>query len=453
MITLTSSSRFLRRGPSIPLALLLVAIWTSACDKAGTTPGGTTPAPPTRPTPAPFKSGYLRPPTQKRVIIFVNGVFGDSVSTWKNSGSGAYWPDLIANDPQFVGSDVYVHSFESPKLSEAQEILELARRLKNYLDASEVVKSHDQVVFVCHSMGGLVTRAYLLNARIPPEKLSFLFFFGTPSAGANVAGIAQHLSENPQLANMQPLDDDTYVKTLREQWLASSDDPGLDYPRKVSSYCAYELKPTFGFQIVSETSATYLCNRATTAILADHLDLVKPADTASEIYIALLAAYKNQFGAAAEPIRLALTQRRSPMVGLQRRNFAIADLPTERISLKQVKATRQNLAVACDEEKTGELVVPVDLAAGESAFEVNPEIVNANGVKTSSAVLIRFDGKNAVVGYKVRGDCPAGGRADVAVNFVVTRRRQLPPGAFEVVPGIERVHPGVARPVPNPPSR
>lgn len=434
-------------------ALLCLALLATACDKPGTTPGGTTPSPGTKPTPAPFKSGYLRPPTQKRVIIFVNGVFGDSVSTWKNAGSGAYWPELIANDPQFAGSDIYVHSFESPKLSEAQEILELARRLKNYLDAAEVVKTHDQVVFVCHSMGGLVTRAYLLNARIPPEKLSFLFFFGTPSAGANVAGIALHLSENPQLANMQPLDDDTYVKTLREQWLASSDDPGLDYPRKVSSYCAYELKETWGFQIVSETSATYLCNRATTAILANHLDIVKPADTASEIYVALLAAYKNQFGAAAEPIRLALAQRRSPMVGLQRRSFAIADLPTEKISLKQVKATRQNVAVGCDEEKSGELRVPVELAAGETAVEVHPEIVNANSLKTSSAVLIRFDGKTAVVGYKIRGDCPAGGRADVAVNFVLTRRRQLPPGAIDVVPGIGRVRPGVAIAVRTPPPR
>lgn len=439
----------------LPLGMLLcLAVWAGACGKSGSGTGGTTPAPPTEAEPAPFKSGYLRPPSQKRVIIFVNGVFGDSVSTWKNTGSGAYWPELIANDPQFAGSDIYVHSFESPRLSQAQEILELARRMKNYLDAAEVVKNHDEVVFVCHSMGGLVTRAYLLDARIPPDKLSFLFFFGTPSAGANVAGIAEHLTENPQLANMQPLDDDTYVKTLREQWLASSDDPGLDYPRKVSSYCAYELKPTWGFQIVSETSATYLCNRATTAILADHLDIVKPADTASETYVALLAAYKNQFGAAAEPIRLALAQRRSPMLLVERRNFAIADLATERISLKQVKATRQNVAVGCEEEKSGELLVPVDLGAGETAVEVHPEIVNANNLKTSSAVLIRFDGKTAVVGYKVRGDCPAGGRADVAVNFVVTRRRQLPPGAIEVVPGVAgRVQPGAARTVRTPAPR
>ncbi|MEX0878731.1 MAG: hypothetical protein WEF99_07610 [Thermoanaerobaculia bacterium] len=439
----------------LPLGVLLcLAVWAGACGKPGPSTGGTTPAHPTEPEPAPFKSGYLRPPSQKRVIIFVNGVFGDSVSTWKNTGSGAYWPELIANDPQFAGSDIYVHSFESPRLSQAQEILELARRMKNYLDAAEVVKNHDEVVFVCHSMGGLVTRAYLLDARIPPDKLSFLFFFGTPSAGANVAGIALHLTENPQLANMQPLDDDTYVKTLREQWLASSDDPGLDYPRKVSSYCAYELEPTWGFQIVSETSATYLCNRATTAILADHLDIVKPADTASETYVALLAAYKNQFGAAAEPIRLALAQRRSPMLMVERRNFAIADLATERISLKQVKATRQNVAVGCEEEKSGELLVPVDLGAGETAVEVHPEIVNANNLKSSSAVLIRFDGKTAVVGYKVRGDCPAGGRADVAVNFVVTRRRQLPPGAIEVMPGVVgRVHPGVARTVRTPAPR
>ena len=96
-------------------------------------------------------------------------------------------------------------------------------------------------------MGGLIVRAYLLDARIPPGKLAFLFFLGTPTAGANVAEIALHLTANPQLDNMRPLGPDTYVKNLREDWLRASDDPALDYPRKVSSYCAYEALPTYGF--------------------------------------------------------------------------------------------------------------------------------------------------------------------------------------------------------------
>src|ERR1700674_1246199 len=43
--------------------------------------------------------GYLRPPKNKRAIVFVNGIFGDAVSTWQNSA--AYWPKLLLTDPQF----------------------------------------------------------------------------------------------------------------------------------------------------------------------------------------------------------------------------------------------------------------------------------------------------------------------------------------------------------------
>jgi pimeloyl-ACP methyl ester carboxylesterase len=413
-------------------ALLLAIAGSGGCkgDRSGssgpvTPPGGT-------PTPAPFKSGYLHPPTHDRVVIFVNGVFGDSVSTWKNSESGAYWPELLAGDPAFQDSDVYVHSFESPKLGSAQEILELAGRLKNYLDAADVVARHKQVVFVCHSMGGLVVRAYLLDARIPPEKIGLLFFFGTPTGGANVAGIASHLSANPQLANMRPLGDDTYVKTLREQWLRSSDDASLDYPRSVSSYCAYEVRPTWGFTVVPELSATYLCNRATTAIDADHLDLVKPADRNSEPYVALLAAYKNQLGSASMEVRSALAEVK-PTVLLSRQAFRIADLATAKIALRQAKATQASLLVGCGETKEGEITVPAELQEGETVIEVHPAIVNAEALQSSSAVVLRFDGKNAVVRYRLRGACPGGGRGDVAVNFVTTHRLRFPAGARQYV--------------------
>jgi pimeloyl-ACP methyl ester carboxylesterase len=412
--------------------LLLSIIGPGGC-KANREGPAAPATPPTRtPTPAPFQSGYLHPPTHDRVVIFVNGVFGDSVSTWKNAGSGAYWPELLAGDPAFQDADVYVHSFQSPMIGNAQEILELAGRLKNYLDATDVVAKHKQVVFVCHSMGGLVVRSYLLDARLPPDKIGLLFFFGTPTGGANIAGIATHLTENPQLANMRPLGEDTYVKTLREQWLRSSDDPSLDYPRSVSSYCAYEIRPTWGFTVVPELSATYLCNRATTAINANHLDLVKPADRSAEPYVALLAAYKNQLGMASLEVRSALAEVRPTML-LTRQAFRIADLPTAKIALRQTKATPASLAVSCGETRDGEITVPAGAGQGETVTEVHPAIVNAAGLQSSSAVVLRFDGRTAVVRYRLQGACPAGGRGEVAVNFVTTHRTRFPASAIQFV--------------------
>src|SRR5208282_1499646 len=113
--------------------------------------------------------GYLRPPTHKRVIIFINGIFGDAVSTWQN-GNGSYWPSLLAADTDFADVDFYVHSFDSPKIATAQNIDELAGRMNDVLLVDKVLTGHDQAVFICHSMGGLVTRAFLLKYRPDPKQ-------------------------------------------------------------------------------------------------------------------------------------------------------------------------------------------------------------------------------------------------------------------------------------------
>ncbi|HET9471630.1 MAG TPA: hypothetical protein VFO24_11045, partial [Usitatibacter sp.] len=90
-------------------------------------------------------------------------------------------------------------------------------------------------------------------------------------------------------------------------------------------------------------------------------------------------------------------------------------------------------------------------------------IANVDNLKSSSAVLVRFDGKTAVVAYKIRGldrvlfNCPGGGHADVVVNFVVHGRRSpvsatdvvhpgtpghLPAAAAFVTPQVGLAHPG-----------
>ena len=46
------------------------------------------------------------------VIVFVHGIFGDSVSTWTNA-NGAYWPALLATDPFFSHYDIYVYQYPS----------------------------------------------------------------------------------------------------------------------------------------------------------------------------------------------------------------------------------------------------------------------------------------------------------------------------------------------------
>ena len=76
-------------------------------------------------------SYFVKGPTtnQKKLVIFVHGVLGDSKSTWTNPSNGAYWPNLVADDPDFQNYDVYAYGYLSPLITEASTINEIAARM------------------------------------------------------------------------------------------------------------------------------------------------------------------------------------------------------------------------------------------------------------------------------------------------------------------------------------
>jgi pimeloyl-ACP methyl ester carboxylesterase len=376
--------------------------------------------------------GYLRPPTHRRVIIFINGIFGDAVSTWQ-SGNGSYWPSLLIADTDFAEADIYVHSFDSPKIATAQNIDELAGRMNDVLLVDKVLKDHDEAVFICHSMGGLITRAFLLKYRPDPKQVPMIYFFSTPTTGANITEIAKHLSNNPQLQYMLPLKEEGYVGDLQNQWLATSDDPKLSYPLRIASYCAYEKLDTFGVRIVERQSATNLCNRETRGIVANHMDMVKPRDTASDPYVFFKAAYDRTFGPAAGAISSTVQQQIGKPID-ERQSLPIFSTKTEKLSLRRVNASRTYIDVDCEQTKTGEIVAQVDLDPSETIVEVNSTVENADNVSKSSTVVIRHDERSAVIRYSLRGldknmlglNCPGGGHATIVASFVISRKISPP---------------------------
>lgn len=241
--------------------------------------------------------GYVRGDRDtraKRVIIFVHGVIGNGTSTWTNQSTGAYFPALVASDGAFASVDVWVHEFDTPKFRQSYTIDELADHLRRYLNNDNVITNHDEVIFVAHSMGGLIARAYLLKYQreVSPAKVRMLYFFSTPSTGSDVASLGSLLSKNPQLADMRKMttDDAGVLGVWEAQWTSSP------YAQGTLSYCAYELLPTFGTFVVQRESARHLCNTRPDPIARNHIDIVKPANnTTDESYVAFREAYRDTF--------------------------------------------------------------------------------------------------------------------------------------------------------------
>jgi len=250
--------------------------------------------------PLAYSSHYVRGSKEAHadtVIVFVHGVFGSSVDTWTNPMTHAYWPDLLTNDPAFAGADVYVHAYPSPMRSRSYTIDELADELRLHLDDDNVFRNHKQVIFLCHSMGGLVVRAYLLKYQRLAGQVPMIDFFSTPTTGAHVANVGRLLSANPQLGGMRKMTtkDPHELGIWESQWAAS----GLG--KKIQSYCAYETLATHGIQVVDRESATHLCTEHLDPMARDHLSIVKPADARDEPYIAFRQAYRTAIDSAQAP--------------------------------------------------------------------------------------------------------------------------------------------------------
>jgi predicted alpha/beta hydrolase family esterase len=137
----------------------------------------------------------LHPADRERLVdvVFVHGLEGDGRSTWAN-GIDAYWPQWISDDCPQAG--VWVCSYPSTVVDSGRNTLSikdladnLAHRMRNQ-DIGE-----RPVIFVAHSMGGLITKHILHGAATsanPEFKRLWLAaagiaFLATPHAGSDLA--------------------------------------------------------------------------------------------------------------------------------------------------------------------------------------------------------------------------------------------------------------------------
>jgi pimeloyl-ACP methyl ester carboxylesterase len=236
----------------------------------------------TRPD-ASTQSHYERPsdesgPYKDRVIVFVHGLFGDADSTWRYSTT-IYWPKLLLGDVAFQDSDIYVAAYSSPYFGNTMDLDEIATDLNTRLIADNVFSKHREVIFVCHSLGGLVVQRLLLKFREHNQQVPFIYFFATPETGVEIAKLASLFSSDPLLGVLLPGDANEYLQSMETDWKAAA-----FHTRRL---CAYEKKKYKGVLIVDRLSGTRNCDTVPIPINEDHVGIVKPSSIKHPSYIAL----------------------------------------------------------------------------------------------------------------------------------------------------------------------
>ncbi len=231
--------------------------------------------------------GYVvKKPGAKRVLVLIHGISGDGTSSW-TSRDGTYWPDIMKEDSEFQDFDIYVYEYSTCAFGQCLPITDLANNMRIHLKSGNVFSEYEQVVFLAHSMGGLVVRQFLLRNRETIDKVPLVMFFATPTAGSWKANAASLLPTCAQADDLRTLDVNSYLKAQQSDWLSA----GLQ--EKVISYCAFETRNSSGMIIVDRSSAALLCTRDPDALLTDHSDAVKPTGPNDLSHIIVRNALKD----------------------------------------------------------------------------------------------------------------------------------------------------------------
>jgi pimeloyl-ACP methyl ester carboxylesterase len=232
-----------------------------------------------------------------RVIVFVHGLHG-SRESWR-AANGAYWPDLVRTDPRFAYSDVDVAEYPTPASNGKMSSVQLADILWARLQKDHVWE-HREVVFIAHSLGGILVEEMLLRHPADAARVKFIVSYGTPHEGSSLARIASIYDRDPLLNDLSDASDNAFLTQLENDWR------GRDSVNGIHRFCAYETedtKPDNGFgrylkthaRVVSFFSATYGCDVTTPpqAIQADHVSMIRPLNRKSSAYDFFYRVYRD----------------------------------------------------------------------------------------------------------------------------------------------------------------
>ena len=192
-------------------------------------------------------------------VVFVHGLDGDAVKTWQvKDQPDTFWPRWLGEDFPNVGiwSLGYAVSASEWK-GHAMPLYDRANSTLNLLELDDL--GQRPLAFVCHSLGGLLVKQMLRNARDATnadwqritEQTRLIVFLSTPHSGADMASWIQYigilLRTTVSVEELQ-----VHHPRLRElnTWYR---DHAADL--RISTFVYHEKLTTGGILVVNESTA------------------------------------------------------------------------------------------------------------------------------------------------------------------------------------------------------
>ncbi len=133
-----------------------------------------------------MKGTWIRKSSDGLAVVFLHGVLSSGETCWTAS-SGASWPSLLADEAALARLGIYVYSYETGIFSGSYRLGDVVDTLKELMRLDGLFDCRG-VVFVAHSMGGIIARKLLVERASDFTGCALgLFLVASPSIGSSYA--------------------------------------------------------------------------------------------------------------------------------------------------------------------------------------------------------------------------------------------------------------------------
>ncbi|UHA74667.1 alpha/beta fold hydrolase [Paenibacillus sp. 481] len=154
----------------------------------------------------------------KLAVIFVHGLAGDPHGTWRKCEQSPTMMELLGQDPSLLDAEIYSYGYRTGFKPLQYDFKTVAELLHG--DIQVDLKGKD-IVFVAHSMGGLVVQQYIVNRYedFDEDNLKSIkgaVYLSVPFHGSGLANVFPKWTVNRQLQSLRK--NSPHLAQLEASW-------------------------------------------------------------------------------------------------------------------------------------------------------------------------------------------------------------------------------------------
>jgi pimeloyl-ACP methyl ester carboxylesterase len=215
------------------------------------------------------------------VVIFIHGLFSSTESCWTHE-NGTKWPELVANDPRLRGIGVYEFEYKTDFDAGNYSISDIANELHQEI-LNDKLLNFSRLIFVCHSMGGIVARRAIILLKskfIILKNILGVFLVASPSLGSRYAtfiyAILRYLG-HAQVRDLRFRDVNRWLDDLDTDFLNLKEDISIKIKGKELIEDNFVLFPRFfKLKVVNRFEGARYFGYPVIISGSDHFSIAKP---------------------------------------------------------------------------------------------------------------------------------------------------------------------------------